>query len=283
MPSGAHTAVLLAVLVACERAEPPPAVPSLPPVSPEELALNVIERERAPVEHPPPEPPGAAWFRRLTTSEQHDVDYACRMRAMNPCFGLLAVKGEDSSALETARRYDENVSFERHCEQKFGPQRGCNTPLVISFDGAPVTFDHDIRPFAFDGEPVATAWPTAVTPWLALDRNGDGVIDSGSELFGDATGKDGFDALARLDDNRDGVIDAHDRAFASLLLWADRDADRRSTPDELTPLASAVTAITLQNRFDLRCTDGDCEGERGTATVQGGAAAAVVDVYLRQR
>jgi len=148
-----------------------------------------------------------------------------------------------------------------------------------------VTLRHDGGAFAFRGDPVVTTWPAATTPWLALDRNGDGVIDRGAELFGDAVAgaRNGFDALAQLDDDHDGVIDAHDRAFASLVLWADRDGDRRSTPDELTPLASVVTAIPLASRLDARCHDGDCEGERGTAVVRDGRAAAVVDLYLRER
>ena len=79
-------------------------------------------------------------------------------------------------------------------------------------------------------------------------------------------------------------IDASDPAFASLLVWADRDGDRRSTPDELSPLSDVVTAIPLASRLDPRCDDaGNCEGERGAALVRDGSSAAVVDVYLPER
>lgn len=274
------------LLAACERAEPPPAQPSIPPSPPEDLAPKVIARDRSHVEHPPPLPPGAAWYRRLTGTEQTDVDWVCRNERADPCWGILRELSRESQARrEAVLGLTQTRDYQRHCTQVYGPRRGCNTPLVISFDDAPVALRHDGRAFAFRGEPVVTAWPTATTPWLALDRNGDGVIDRGSELFGDALpgARNGFDALAQLDDNHDGVIDARDRAFASLLLWADRDGDRRSTPDELTPLARVVTAIPLVSRLDVRCDDGDCEGERGTAVVQGGQTAAVVDVYLRER
>jgi hypothetical protein len=268
----------LGLLAACERAEPPAAQPKLPPTAPEPVAPKIIVEDRSHVEHPPPLPPGAAWYRRLTGPEQKDVDWVCRNEREDPCWGALRpLSQNDRYRREGVAALTASRDYERHCTQIMGPRRGCNTPLVMSFDGAPVTFDHDIRPFAFSGAPVATAWPSPATPWLALDRNGDGVIDRGEELFR------GFATLAALDDNHDGVIDAHDAAFASLVLWADRNADRRSTPDELTPLADVVTAVTLTSRLDLRCDDGDCEGQRSAAMLRDGRGAIVVDVYLKDR
>jgi hypothetical protein len=126
--------------------------------------------------------------------------------------------------------------------------------------------------FAFEpGKPVTSAWPTAVTPWIAVDRDGDGAITSGAELFGDSTGdaRDGFEALAALDDNRDGVIDRHDPAFARLLLWSDTNGDRKSTPAELRPLAEAVASIPLAH-----------DGVRGRVMLSDGRTGAVEDIYL---
>jgi len=110
---------------------------------------------------------------------------------------------------------------------------GCFTPLVFSFDGARVAFSNQASA-AFDlagvDQPVAVDWPSAATPWLAMDRNGNGRIDDGAELFGSMTrlpnggrARDGFEALAALDTNHDGRIDARDLAWSGLVLWADRD------------------------------------------------------------
>lgn len=54
---------------------------------------------------------------------------------------------------------------------------------------------------------------------MAIDRNGDGEINDGRELFGDQHGaKDGFAELSKFDDNLDGLIDQQDGVFSSLVL-----------------------------------------------------------------
>jgi hypothetical protein len=169
------------------------------------------------------------------------------------------------------------------------------TPLVVAFDNQPVAFTAGGR-FAFTpGEAMATDWPTATTPWIALDLDGKGAIDSGAELFGSFTrlpdgslARDGFAALAALDANHDGKIDRDDPAFAKLVLWADRDGDRRSTPDELVPLASVIVSISLDVRIEPRCDDRmNCEREKAAMRWRDAAGAlhdgTVVDIHLPYR
>lgn len=178
-----------------------------------------------------------------------------------------------------------------------GPERGdindlCGgTPLVVVTDGAPVAYQaaHEDARFAIDGvSALRTDWPTARTPWIARDLDGDGVIASGRELFGSGTllpdgtrATDGFVALAALDDNRDGVIDAQDRAFAELLAWSDLDGDRRGEGRELVPLSSVVERISLRAEPGGRCDGrGNCERLRAQAVLSDHAIGAVVDVQL---
>jgi hypothetical protein len=90
--------------------------------------------------------------------------------------------------------------------------------------------------------------------FLALDRDGNGFIDDGRELFGTATplelggnAPNGFAALAELDEDSDGRIDAFDSGFGDLKLWTDTNHNGLSEATELLPLtATAVTAIFLE-------------------------------------
>ena len=75
------------------------------------------------------------------------------------------------------------------------------------------TFDLDA-----DGAAESTAGLASGSAWLAMDRNGDGAIGSGAELFGPTTGS-GFGELAALDQDGNGWVDEGDAAFSSLRLW----------------------------------------------------------------
>jgi hypothetical protein len=105
--------------------------------------------------------------------------------------------------------------------------------------------------------------------FLALDRNENGMIDNGAELFGNYTPqpappqgqhRNGYAALAVFDDptnggNGNGKIDPGDAVYSSLRLLVDRNHNGIGEPDELIPLAAAgVFAIDL-NYIELLCFD----------------------------
>ncbi|HEY0133739.1 MAG TPA: hypothetical protein VGB85_06650 [Nannocystis sp.] len=167
-----------------------------------------------------------------------------------------------------------------------------STPLVLNFDGAPVEYGSAGKHFDL-GTCAATDWPTARTPWLALDRDRSGHIDEGSELFGSATrmragslADNGFTALSELDADRDGKITAADPKFSELVLWADGDADRRSSGLELQPLAAlGLVSIELGYSSDRRCdARANCEVERASFVWRDGLGreqtGEVIDVHL---
>lgn len=136
------------------------------------------------------------------------------------------------------------------------------SPIVLALedDGYRLTSIADGVRFDLDADGIATrmAWTrTGVeNAFLALDRNHNGRVDSGAELFGNftplATGglaRNGFEALREFDGNADGVIDRKDAAWSRLLLWTDRNHDGRSTPSELERLSrSKVIALGLDYR-----------------------------------
>ena len=112
--------------------------------------------------------------------------------------------------------------------------------------------------------------------FLALDHNANGIVDDGSELFGNAsicgrrnTFKNGFEVLRYLDTpgmggNFDGVIDASDAIFPQLLLWVDRNHNGFSEPEELLKFSDRFQASNgpMQNRDAATATATSSDGEQ---------------------
>lgn len=93
-------------------------------------------------------------------------------------------------------------------------------PLVINLDGAGVRLTGQQKAFDLDGNGVSEMISSLAegSAWLAVDRNGNGKIDNGTELFGPKTGS-GFGELAALDRDASGWVDSGDAAYANLGLW----------------------------------------------------------------
>ena len=145
-------------------------------------------------------------------------------------------------------------------------------------------FDHDK-----DGIRTATGWVGKDDGFLVYDRNGDGVVNNGGELFGDNTllkngerAANGYQALADLDDNGDGKVDAADSAFAKLRVWRDLNQDGISQEGELLTLNEAkVKALNLANKnADRDLGNGNTLAEEGTYTDSDGNEKQMGDLNL---
>jgi hypothetical protein len=159
-----------------------------------------------------------------------------------------------------------------------------------------VHFDLDV-----DGVPELTAWTRRDSDdaFLAMDRNRNGLIDNGTELFGnhtpayadrtEVTTLNGFEALAFLQGSAygpsrlDHQIDRADAAFAQLLLWRDANHNGLSEPDELTPLGAAgVRAISTTYKETKRVDRfGNEFRQKGRIAWSDGYEDAVFDVWLQ--
>ncbi len=161
-----------------------------------------------------------------------------------------------------------------------------------------VRFDLDA-----DGTPERVAWTRAGSDdaFLALDRNGNGRIDDGAELFGnytkvaaqsDATAANGFEALKFFESplsgpvgSIDGTIDARDPAWSRLLLWRDLNHNGISEPDELQTVAAAgLAAIGTEYKTKKKVDRyGNEFRQLGQATWANGEVTKIYDVWLLMR
>lgn len=159
---------------------------------------------------------------------QRDSFYAEREAFSMSAQGLVRTQdGREiviSTALHMSREYVEHNSL-----TLVAGNAVMTDPLVINFDGLGAQLDTTRFEFDLDSdgasESVATLRPGS--GYLALDKNGDGVINNGGELFGPQTGR-GFEELAAYDEDGNGFIDAGDSIYNKLRVWQ-RHEDGSST------------------------------------------------------
>ncbi|MBI2276198.1 MAG: VCBS repeat-containing protein [Dechloromonas sp.] len=189
---------------------------------------------------------------------------------------------EISFSLELAmsRTYHEesNVSL------RVGDAARKTDPLVLNFSGTATQLT-DQR-FAFDlnadGDQEQINFVAPGSGFLVFDRNQDGKINNGSELFGPSS-NNGFGELAKLDGDHNGWIDENDAAFTKLQVWT-RDS---SGHEQLQSLAAAgVGAIALSSintPFDLKTNDNELLGQirsSGIFLQEDGAAGTIQQIDL---
>ena len=166
------------------------------------------------------------------------------------------------------------------------------TPLILDLDGdgvetlskdAGTNFDIDA-----DGYFDLTGWVGKDDALLVWDKNGNGVIDDASELFGEhsinADGRkagDGFAALSDLDTNNDGVFDKKDSTYSQLQLWQDENSDAVSQASELVSLqAAGVASIDLNHQQVSEQNNGNWSGLRSSWSDAEGEQHIIDDVWF---
>ncbi|MFK7089949.1 hypothetical protein AAFM71_14175 [Chromobacterium violaceum] len=175
-------------------------------------------------------------------SAQQQVDYQELQQLSFSASGQITT--QDGKQLQFSLNVQLQSSYQYHSSQRYSSGgKKSSDPLMVDLgggagglDGASVSFD-----LLGNGQLMSLPF-SSQGGWLALDKNGDGKINDGSELFGPQSGN-GFADLARLDDNRDGVIDERDPAFAQLRIWTGRGGDGK---DQLRSLQDVgIGAILL--------------------------------------
>ncbi len=162
--------------------------------------------------------------------------------------------------------FNVNVNMSRRCEEYYKEQLNVaeftlHDPLVINLD-TDVAEVSD-QTFYFDLDADGKEEEISVlngSGYLALDKNGDGTINDGSELFGTRNG-DGFADLAQYDEDGNGWIDENDSIWSKLKIWC-KDENGNDVLYKLSD--KGVGAICLQNVSTDFTLQGDRKAQDGT-------------------
>ncbi len=120
-----------------------------------------------------------------------------------------------------------SVTMERSFESRQSltvSQIQVQDPLVINFNGDTARLSNDLVEFDLDSDGINEQLPSLISnsAYIALDKNGDGIINNGSELFGANSGN-GFMELAAYDEDGNGFIDSNDAIFSQLVAYRMED------------------------------------------------------------
>jgi hypothetical protein len=166
------------------------------------------------------------------------------------------------------------------------------SPIVLDLDGNGVHTTSASQGVMFDlngtGNAQKVGWVGAGDGLLVMDRNHDGKINDGTELFGVATKNadgtragNGFAAMANEDTNHDGKLSAADAHFNDLRVWVDANHDGKTDAGELKGLVElGISSINLNYTTGTQVDNGNLLGMVSSYTTTDGAQHAVADVWF---
>lgn len=194
---------------------------------------------------PPPAGFGVEYDRHESYTEMEQSSFAASGTVTTADGRRIAFQLE--LTMQRAYHEESNVSL------RLGDAARKTDPLVLNFSGTAAQLT-DQR-FAFDlnadGNAERINFATAGSAFLAFDRNGDGMINDGSELFGPTSGN-GFSELAALDGDNNGWIDENDSAFSKLLLWSRNNVDKNSLQHLKQLGVGAISLSHAATPFDIK-------------------------------
>ena len=166
-------------------------------------------------------------------------------------------------------------------------------PLVIDLgkEGIELTPIEDGVYFDLDknGFSEKTAWIGTEDGFLVIDRNGDGIINDGGELFGDQVelkngnkSISGFEALAELDSNGDGIIDKNDDMWQYLGVWIDANSDGNSKGEikKLEELGIKSISLKVTKEENVDTNTGTMEAEYSIVTFEDGTQRRISEFWF---
>lgn len=177
------------------------------------------------------------------------IDYSYEKTEVNS--QKLQFVSAGNVTLEDGRKIDFQLSFSmRHSTMKhesvnFKVGDALIDPLVIQFQDGVVKFNQSKTnlDLDLDGKEEEFSFVGRGSGFLTLDKNNDGIVNDGSELFGPNSG-DGFEDLKKYDNDHNGWVDENDAVFDKLRIWT-KDENGKETFYSLKDVG--IGALYLEN------------------------------------
>jgi hypothetical protein len=187
------------------------------------------------------------WGLRYTSSETYTEEERTVFRATGP----VTANGKEiafSASLTMERSFTQSQTLDIRAGD------AVKDPLVVNLGAGPVALSAERIQFDIDadGTEDSMAFVSHESGFLAIDKSGNGIIDSGAELFGPATGN-GFHELAAYDEDGNGWIDEGDSGYSAMRVW--RQTDGQQTLETLESLGiGALYTKGTETPFELKDT-----------------------------
>ncbi len=167
-------------------------------------------------------------------------------------YSNVSINADLTDADGTAFSVSLNITMERSFQSRQAlavSQVQLQDPLVINFNGSTARLSDELVEFDLDSDGIKELLPSLISDsaYIAFDKNGDGIINNGTELFG-ATSGNGFLELAAYDEDGNGFIDSNDSIFSQLVAYSMTDG----TSQSLSALdVGALATASVQSPFRL--------------------------------
>ncbi|MDK2776569.1 MAG: hypothetical protein KYX62_02815 [Pseudomonadota bacterium] len=197
---------------------------------------------------------------------------------------LGQVQTEDGRRIDFMLALDLYRKREEEQINQFSGEVNLIDPLMINLNGGAVELTDQFFYFDLnaDGQDERLARTASGSGYLAFDKNGNGIIDDGSELFGPQNG-DGFADLAQYDDDGNGWIDENDAIFSQLSIMDFNAAGEMQLSSASAAGVGALYLGSVASDYELQNGQGELQGvirRSGVALSENGDALLLQEIHL---
>jgi hypothetical protein len=170
------------------------------------------------------------------------------------------VKTQDGNSIDFSLAFSMQSSSKIHESISLKAGDALIDPLVLNFGADVITISDIKHDFDLDlnGKSDTFSFVGSGSGFLALDKNNDGFINDGSELFGPTLGN-GFEELSAYDDDGNNWIDENDAIFNQLVIWTKDEQNKEHIFSLKDKNVGALYLNSAQTPFELKNSNGNSQ------------------------